>query len=135
MIKKIFLVVFLVGYLFSSDYHDAITLYKQNKFQEASKLFLKAAQAGDAESAYILGYLYTGGIGVKPDLKESVKWYKIAAKKGHTNAQVNLGWAYIGGQGVKVDYKKAAFWVKKAKDKGSVQAKRLWNEFKLNSFE
>ena len=134
MKNKLLISLLLTSYLFGSSYDDAIDLYKQNKFKEASKLFTKAANNGNLESAYILGYLYTGGIGVKPDLKKAVKWYKKAANGGHTNAQINLGWAYIGGQGVKVDYTKAAYWIKKAKDKGNKKAQVMWNEFKLDRY-
>ena len=135
MRKKMVTFLLICSSLIASDYDDAIGLYKQKHYKEASKLFTKSANSGDKESAYILGYLYTGGVGVEQDLKKSAFWYEKAAKLGHTNAQINLGWAYIGGMGRKVDYEKAAYWIKKAKQKGAKKAQMLWDEFKLYKYE
>ena len=120
--------------LMANDFNDAIKLYNDKKFKESAAVFYKSANAGNIEAAYILGYLYAGGQGVKPDLKTSLTWYTKAALAGHTNAQVNLGFMCIGGQGTKSDYQKAAYWIDKAKQNGSKQASLLWDEFKLAQY-
>lgn len=134
MIKKILFFLLVCTSLIANDYNDGIKFYKAKDFENASKCFIKAANDGDLESAYILGFFYTGGTGVKMDLNEALNWYEKAASGGHINAQVNLGWAYIGGQGVKSDYEKGAYWIKKAKDAGSAQAKQLWLQFELEKY-
>jgi TPR repeat protein len=134
MIKKIFYSLFIVSFMYASHYDSAIELYKNKEFKKAAVEFEKSANNKNSESSYILGYLYTGGIGVKADLKQSLKWYEKAAKAGHTNAQVNLGFMYIAGHGTKVDYKKAAHWIGKAKEKGNQKASIMWNEFKLYEY-
>ena len=106
----------------------------QKNYEKAFQWFLKSANAGNDKASYNLGYFYTGGLGVKQDLKKALQWYEKSAIAGNINAQINLGFAYIGGHGTKVDYKKASFWIKKAKDSGSSKAKILWDEFKLKNY-
>jgi TPR repeat protein len=132
--QKIFIILFFgAAMLFANNYNTAIDYYQKGDMKNAFIYFKKAANQKDIKSAYILGYLYTGGIGTKQDLKKAVKWYEIAAKAGNVKAQVNLGFNYIGGLGVEKDYKKAAYWIYKAKDK-SPQAQNLWDEFHLSQY-
>ena len=135
MFKKIFLSLFIASYMYASHYDTGIEFYKNKDFKKAAEQFKKSADDANAEAAYILGYLYTGGIGVKANLKQSLKWYERAAVQGHTNAQINLGFMYIAGHGTKLDYTKAAHWIAKAKASGNEKAKVMWNEFKLYDYE
>ncbi|MBT3280255.1 MAG: sel1 repeat family protein [Campylobacteraceae bacterium] len=132
--KKLLIFIMICTSLIANDYNDAIKLYNENNFKDAAVSFEKAANSGNIEAAYIMGYIYTGGQGVKQNLKESLSWYTKAAALGHTNAQINLGFMYIGGQGTKLDYKKAAYWIGKAKASGSSKAALLWDEFKLSDY-
>jgi TPR repeat protein len=111
-------------------------IYASKKyFEKAFKWFEKAAMLGNAKASYYLGYFYTGGLGVKADLKKAFKWYQFSAKNGNINAQINLGFSYISGLGTTKSYKKAAFWIKKAKNTGNLKAITLWEQFKLNDYE
>jgi len=132
---KIWLSLVLSLSLFASDYDKGIEFYNAKEYKKAVKYFIKAGNNGDLESAYIMGYLYTGGIGVKGDLKKSLQWYEKSAKGGHINAQINLGFMYIAGHGTKVDYNKASIWIGKAKAQGSQKAKLMWEEFKLDTYK
>ena len=134
MLKKILFSLCISTYMYASHYDTGIEFYQNKDFKKAAVEFEKSANEANAESAYILGYLYTGGIGLKADLKQSLKWYERAAVQGHTNAQVNLGFMYIAGHGTKVDYKKAAHWIAKAKASGNKKASIMWNEFKLYDY-
>jgi localization factor PodJL len=44
--------------------------------------FTRAAERGYVDSAYDLAVLYERGIGVRQDLKQSLKWYSVAALAG-----------------------------------------------------
>jgi TPR repeat protein len=134
MYKKILFSLIISTYLYANHYDKGIEFYKKNDFTNAYSEFLKSAKNDNSESAYILGYFYTGGIGTKADLKESLRWYQKAAAQGHINAQINLGFMYIAGHGTKVDYTKAAYWIKKAKDIGNQKAILMWEEFKLDKY-
>ncbi len=104
-------------------------------FVNAFKWFEKAALKGNNKAAYNLGYFYTGGLGVKMDLKKALKWYEISAKDGNINAQLNLGFAYMSGHGTDKNLKQASYWIKKAKDTGSSKAAQMWEQFKLTDYE
>ncbi len=134
MKKRILLPIFLATSLFANTFNNGIDHYQKGDYKEASKAFLQSANNGNLEASYILGYLYTGGLGVKQSLKESLSWYEKAAIGGHAKAQINLGFMYIGGQGTKVDYEKAAYWIKKAKDAEHPKAQLLWEQFKLEKY-
>ena len=50
---------------------------------EAVKWFRKAAEQGDADAQFYLGWAYvTNGEGVPKDEVEAVKWYRKAAEQG-----------------------------------------------------
>jgi TPR repeat protein len=53
------------------------------------------AQAGEAESQYILGAAYrTGGPILGRDIAATVQWWRKAALQGHPEAQNGLGYLY-----------------------------------------
>ena len=49
----------------------------------AASLFREAADQGDAQSQYWLGYCYENGFGVLYDIDEALVWYKAAADQGY----------------------------------------------------
>jgi len=82
---------------------------------------LKAkAEAGDAASQTSLGWAYQKGTGVRPDMKEAVKWFKKAADQNAPDALAALGEMTQAGRGVKCDVKEAARLYRLAAEKGSV---------------
>ena len=68
---------------------------------------LKKAQAGDVESQFSMGLLYSLGKGVPKSYPEAYKWLSKAAEQGHTDAQATLGEMYYFGQGIPQNYKEA----------------------------
>jgi TPR repeat protein len=82
----------------------------------------RAAEHGDAEAQYNLGFMYAGGDGVPQDDTEAVKWYRRAAEQSHAAAQDNLGFMYDEGRGVPQDYDEAAKWYRCAADQGFAPA-------------
>ena len=83
---------------------------------------LVEAEQGYAEAQYILGYMYSKGLGVTQDYKEAVKWYTKAAEQGHADAQHSLGFMRDNGQGVAQDYKSAHMWFNIAAANGGSDA-------------
>lgn len=81
-----------------------------------------AAEMGDTEAQFKLGYMYSNGQGVRPDHEEAVKWSRLAAEKGKGEAQYNLGYMYSTGQGVQQDHKEAVKWFRLASGQGIVSA-------------
>lgn len=64
---------------------------------------LARARAGDMESQYDLGKMYTEGVGVDTDMKKAIDWYEKAAAQGYEKAQFKLGLIYHEGSSVEKD--------------------------------
>jgi hypothetical protein len=86
------------------------------------KLYLKAAEQGNATAQNNLGYAYSNGHGVAEDKVEAVKWYRKAAEQGYPQAQFNLGIMYYDGKGVAEDKIETIKWHRKAADQGHASA-------------
>ena len=83
----------------------------------------KAAEQGDADAQYNLGFMYATGDGVIKDAAEAVKWYRKAAEQGYADAQYNLGLMYANGDGVIKDLVEAHAWFNVAGANGDEKAK------------
>ena len=80
------------------------------------------AEAGDAESQFNLGSMYSQGNEVKQDYFEAFKWWNKAAEQGYVGAQSNLGFMYDNGRGVKQNYYEAFKWYRKAAEQNFADA-------------
>jgi ankyrin repeat protein len=59
-------------------------------YQEALKLFRKAADQGDASAQYNVGLMYDSGTGVTQNKAEARKWFQKAADQGDKYAQAAI---------------------------------------------
>ena len=50
---------------------------------EAVKWYRKAAEQGDADAQYNLGWMYKNGYGISQDDSEAVKWFRKVAEQGY----------------------------------------------------
>ncbi|CAL8124880.1 unnamed protein product [Orchesella dallaii] len=104
---------------------------------EAFQHYEKAAEVGNPEGIYHLGYCYHHGRGVEQDLEKAHQLYLEAGSKsskivgltnkfrrnlGVVNAQHALGLLYENGLPVEQDYEKAAEWFKKASENGVAES-------------
>lgn len=78
--------------------------------EETLKRCRMAAEQGDANAQFNLGYRYANGEGVAPDREQAVNWYRSAADQGNASAQNNLGVMYDKMQ----DYIQAYIWFSRA---------------------
>ncbi|MEE9706500.1 SEL1-like repeat protein [Aeromonas veronii] len=83
---------------------------------------IKAAEQGDAEAQFQLGFKYEKGEDVDQSDSTSVEWYRRAAEQGHSDAQLNLGWMYDKGRGVVKNENTTVGWYHKAAEQGHVVA-------------
>ena len=81
---------------------------------KAFELYSKAANMGDKDGQFYLGYAYYDGQGVSQDFAKAVEWYRKAAAQGNSASMLCLGEMYRDGVGVKQDYAKAIEWFQKA---------------------
>lgn len=82
----------------------------------------RAAEQGDVNAQFLMGWLYVNGDGVPKDDAQALSWYRKAAAQKHNGAQNNLGWMYDNGRGVPKDSSKAANWYLKAAQNGNAHA-------------
>jgi len=61
-------------------------------YEEARRLFLRAAELGNASAMNSLGRMYHEGRGVKKDDREAVRRFENAAAAGNSSAMNNLGY-------------------------------------------
>jgi TPR repeat protein len=78
--------------------HKARGKWRKSAEEGPEQLYHAAAEQGDADAQYKLGFRYENGWGFPQDFSEAVKWYRKAAEQGHTSAQENLGACYANGR-------------------------------------
>jgi TPR repeat protein len=82
----------------------------------------KAAEGGDADEQFRLGYANNHGKGVEKDWVKARHWYEVSAAQGLISAMNNLGTMHQCGQGGEKDLAKAVEWFRKAAEAGSRSA-------------
>ena len=78
---------------------------------QAVEWYRKAADQGNADAQFNLGWMCAYGQGVTQNDAQAVEWYRKAADQGNADAQAALGWMYAKGQGVTQDYVRAHMWL------------------------
>jgi hypothetical protein len=81
--------------------------YDRADIKQALRIWLDAAQAGDAEAQFTVGEIYERGLGVAPDYAQAAEWYQKAAAQNYSRAFFNLGSLHEQGLGVPQDKLKA----------------------------
>jgi TPR repeat protein/serine/threonine protein kinase len=89
---------------------EATQAYAQKDYATALQGYLNAAQGGDAEAQYQLGYMYQLGQGVTADPTLAMGWYQKSAAQGYAPAQSQIGYLHQYGVGIPQDYTAAAHW-------------------------
>ena len=78
---------------------------------ESMEELTRAAERGDAESQFDLGFMYATGFGdFEADSAEALTWYRRAAEQGLAQAQSALGGTYARGDLLEQDFTQAATW-------------------------
>src|SRR5260370_455336 len=85
----------------------------------------KAADQGDAQAQFYVGWMYNNGQGVQQDHTQAVLWYRKAAAQGDARAQCNICMMYDDGEGVLQDYGDAVMRWRKAVDQGVAAAQNM----------
>ncbi|PLW83695.1 peptidase C14 [Kineobactrum sediminis] len=83
-------------------------------YKTALRVWLPAAEAGDADAQNSVGEIFERGLGTEPNYEVAVLWFRKAAEQGHKGAQFNLGTLYETGKGVSQDKATALNWYRQA---------------------
>jgi len=97
------------------------TLDKQSDFSDCVKL----SNSGHVNAQYLLGLMFSAGIGTTQDYKQAFEWFKKAAGKGNVDAQHNLGIMFYDGKGTTQDYVMAHMHWNVAASSGNEKAKEF----------
>lgn len=81
--------------------------YDRANYKTALKVWLPAAEAGDAEAQVAVGEIFERGLGTEPNYQAAAIWYEKAADQGNRRGQFNLGTLYEQGLGVDQDKARA----------------------------
>lgn len=82
-------------------------LLQNGDFEKAIPLLAQAAELGNPEAQYNLGYCYHSGSGVEKNSEKAVSWYTKSADLGFNDALYQMMMAYGNGDGVTQDVEKA----------------------------
>ena len=82
----------------------------------------RQADQGDATAEFMLGLIYSHGMGLAKNYEQAALWYRKAADQGYAKAQYQLGVLYESGQGVKQDLPQAISLYRKAAAQGDEDA-------------
>jgi TPR repeat protein len=88
----------------------------------ASRWLARAAQAGNADAAFVLAVELEAGDRIPPDSSGAVACYARAAALNHAPAQVRLAQLYSSSQGVRRDFARASRWYERAAEQGETEA-------------
>lgn len=91
---------------------------------EASRWYVRAAEAGHREGQYRYGLALLEGRGVVQDYRSALEWLTRAAEQNHAKAQRRLGQMYADGRGTPVDQVQAYVWLSLAAAGGEDDAAR-----------
>ena len=96
--------------------------YKNGDYNNAAKLYRKAAEKGHADSQLNLGVCYRRGQGVEKSDSKATYWYRRAAEQDESKAQFYLGCAYENGSGLTRDIAQALHWFQRSAENGYADA-------------
>ena len=96
-----------------------IIYVNQGNLQEAEKLLLSAAKAGDPRAMNYLAIIYLVLDKDKSNDMEGFNWAQNGANKGNPNAQYYVGMSYGNGYPVEKDINKALYWHSMAASNGN----------------
>ncbi|MEC8743472.1 MAG: tetratricopeptide repeat protein, partial [Pseudomonadota bacterium] len=99
--------------------------FEAGKFDQARKIWIPLADAGDASSQFSLALLYKNALGVKRDDSKAAFWFERAAEKGMTDAQKMIGLLYFSGTGVPRSLDKSARFYEMAAQSGDAEAQYM----------
>ncbi|MBT3904216.1 MAG: sel1 repeat family protein, partial [Rhodospirillaceae bacterium] len=105
-----------------------LKLYEAEKFyiagdvKTAENIWTSLSHSGNTEAQNKLGFLYTGGWGIKQNHKLGISFYRRSAETGYVDSQHDLGRLYLEGRVVEKNVSLAIKWLTRAADGGYAMA-------------
>lgn len=129
LVVDLFVVVSVMAQTPEEMYRKGDAAYDKREYAEAVRWLQPAAEAGNADAQYLLGWCYKDGNGVASDDSNAAQWwnkaysqFNLLAEGGDAHVQYRLGLCYHFGCGTLMDAHKAADWYRKAAEQGYAAA-------------
>lgn len=94
-------------------------------FSESFKWYQKAADLGNVDALYDIGYCYESGTGVEKNLEKAFEYYMKGAQKKHAYSQYKVGMCFLHGIGTEKNTDNAFVFLTIAGKKGFEDAKMI----------
>ena len=92
-------------------------------YGDAMRWYGRAAEAGDPQAQFYLGYIHDRGLRGANSLSEAVNWYRKAAAQGEVRAQFRLGLLFDADSRLPRDPAEAQTWYGAAAAQGHAEAR------------
>jgi len=73
-----------------ADKQQCLQQYYMKSYTHALPFCIRSAKEGNNQSQYVLGLMYSDGLGAKRNKVEAIKWLRAAAKQAHAAAHYKL---------------------------------------------
>ncbi len=100
-------------------------LLTNQEYEKAFPILRKAAELGNAEAQYNLGYFLQNGVGIKKDENEAFEWYKKSSANGFNDGHYAMMMAYANGSGTQTNMEKAFEYALKCANNNDATC--MWN--------
>ena len=125
ILKKLFF-TFIFAAIAMQSYGQSLDegqrLFDAKEYEQAFLILRPLAEEGDPQAQYLLGFMYTKGVGVEEDLHVAARWHTAAADQNHTKAMIQLSLRYVHGSGVPKNVQKAVLLLREAAALGDAGA-------------
>lgn len=92
-------------------------------YGDAMRWYGRAAEAGDAEAQFYLGYIHDRALHGANSVSEALAWYRLAAAQGEVRAQFRLGLLFDTDPRLPRDPERAERWYEAAAAQGHAEAR------------
>lgn len=106
----------------TADFKIGSAAYLRRDYAAALRQFVPLAMRNHVFSQFLIGVMYTAGLGLPLDYAKAAKWFRLAAEQGHREARNALGDLHYFGKGMDVNYTEAAFFYRQAAEDGHAMA-------------
>lgn len=113
--------VIVICFVLAGCVHSAreLAFLRGTRARSTFEKFVKLAEAGDAKSQNLIGFMLYFGEGAPRDRYLAHRWFHAAADQGYMSAQLNLAVMHYAGTGVPKDLDEAEWYFRLAKKNGS----------------
>ncbi len=113
----------------SASFLEGWAAYENKDYSSALKHWKPLAEEGNPDAQYLVGIMFSNGLGVPVDFEKAGKWFLKSATQGDVGAQYLTGVFLASGKGFSKDLNRASHWFKEAARQGYPDAQSRLGEW------